>query len=338
MQRKYYISLILIVTAIFIINTEEIKATEYSTNYLYDSTVYDNTLAHNNELLSEEEMLDYLAKMETKIIELELVKNDYPDYKQFDERIEKAKEYYNTASLIYDTYNNLIFDLGLYSIYDILWKNQINYISDKKLYLSNYFITQYNNCQAISDKVDNFYGYYDIENERKDFINNALSLEGKINYVWGGKPTHPGFEEDWSKKGGLDCSGFVGWVYWTTFNTENEQYMSTLNITHSLEKINYEELKPGDLGTLIPDGSYYLDANNKKFYSYDAAKNSNMRIAKNRNTKVKKVRARTSHVGIYVGKDKDGNDLWVHCSGKANTVVIDSGCFNYYYRTEIIKE
>ena len=151
--------------------------------------------------------------------------------------------------------------------------------------------------------------------------------------------------------------------------------MSTLSITHSLEEISHDELQPGDLGTITDDGTYYLDAVGGKFYEPGLAEESNKQIAKDEKAEIvaerlrkgiehvkeknPKVNVRTlkkklykrynnavkekkydvitkyNHVGIYVGHDESGNEMWVHCTGgRTKTVVVNKGCFNHYYKLE----
>lgn len=61
---------------------------------------------------------------------------------------------------------------------------------------------------------------------RKDFIRYALTSVGKIPYYWGGKPEAPGYtgndfgsivspDEDGRFLKGLDCSGWINWLYWS---------------------------------------------------------------------------------------------------------------------------
>ena len=68
-----------------------------------------------------------------------------------------------------------------------------------------------------------------LNNKRKAFVQNALSLHGKVSYFWGGKSLSAGWDEQWGKPRmvdaegsvntgkeiayGLDCSGFVAWCY-----------------------------------------------------------------------------------------------------------------------------
>ena len=68
-----------------------------------------------------------------------------------------------------------------------------------------------------------------LPQERKDVVKNAGSLVGKVNYFWGGKSSAIGWDSAWGtmqrvtaagspssgtlRAYGLDCSGFVTWVF-----------------------------------------------------------------------------------------------------------------------------
>ena len=184
--------------------------------------------------------------------------------------------------------------------------------------------------EQIDLSVDYFYGYYELPQIRKDLVNTALLLEGQITYEWGSKPTNAGWNKRWDIKGtGLDCSGFIEWVYWTTFGNSNESLRSTLVITDTQQQITYEELLPGDLGTILTEGSYYIDYAGNKHYSEDAAKQANISAGYSADDVV----TYSNHVGIYVGKDEKGNDIWCHCQGgdvKTVTVGPFEKFVNYY--------
>lgn len=136
--------------------------------------------------------------------------------------------------------------------------------------------------------------------EREAVIRNALMLVGKVNYFWGGKSLVLGWDSRWgttmqvtaagsSSTGtyrpyGLDCSGFVDWVF---YNATGGEYI----IGHGggaasqhtyCTPISWSEAIPGDL----------------VFYPGD------------------------SHVGIVGGRDANGNLLIIHCASGANNVVI----------------
>lgn len=235
-------------------------------------------------------------------------------------------------------------------------------------------------CLSLNEDSDYFYGYYGLPEVRKELVNTALSCEGRIKYVWGGKPASPDYLSSWEEGiGGLDCSGFVSWVYWHTLNTENVDsgLLSTYSISRSQEEISHEELLPGDLGMITDEGTSYTDIAGNKFFARELAVSSSQRLrkeyqkqkeeqtlkgkqtdkkkAKKAETSEKNTRsdgkeqkiiltpfqlaspdARThaSHVGIYVGKDQEGNEIWCHCTGgNIRTVVVGSyDRFQHYYR------
>lgn len=154
----------------------------------------------------------------------------------------------------------------------------------------------------------------DLEPERRKVIENALKLVGKVNYFWGGKSCVLGWDSRWGtlaqvwaagssttgtwRPFGLDCSGFVDWVF---CNASNGEYLighgGGAATQHAYcTNITWSEAQPGDL----------------VFYSDD------------------------SHVGIFGGWDENGNALIIHCtSGQYNNVVI-TGVGNFYYIAEPI--
>lgn len=97
----------------------------------------------------------------------------------------------------------------------------------------------------------------DTSEERKKVIRCALESVGNIPYYWGGKPSKPGFDgngfgtvvsPDRRGRGlrGLDCSGWVNWVYWTALG-ERLPYASTSGFVTGGRKIERSGMKPGDL-------------------------------------------------------------------------------------------
>lgn len=153
---------------------------------------------------------------------------------------------------------------------------------------------------------------------RKQIIKTALNVVGRIPYCNTGQRSYPsyGWNPSWGEPSGdtsskhpykgLDCSGFVQWVYRNALcskdgNNPDSIYNSmgsTGMITSSsnMKQISKSELKPGDLGCLRTGSS--------------SAGNWN-------------------HVGIYMG-----NNRWVHNSGSAGTVVVSDNYsgFSVYYR------
>ncbi len=134
--------------------------------------------------------------------------------------------------------------------------------------------------------------------KRLKVVQEALLSIGCIPYYWGGKPAGGGFErnafgtvvspdEDGRILKGLDCSGWINWVYWTALGTPlpAESTSGLMNCGKAVEKGN---LQAGDI--LIragkqphvylflawaPDGSMYLihettgNVNNVTIGTYD---------------------------------------------------------------------
>lgn len=140
----------------------------------------------------------------------------------------------------------------------------------------------------------------DLAPERRAVVETACKLVGKVNYFWGGKSMVIGWDSRWgtlrevtaagnSTSGtyrpyGLDCSGFVDWVFYNI--TSGEYIIGHGGGAHAQHTyctaISWEEAQPGDL----------------VFYPED------------------------THVGIVGGRDENGNLLIVHCASGANNVVI----------------
>lgn len=141
-----------------------------------------------------------------------------------------------------------------------------------------------------------------VSENKKAMIQTATALIGKIPYEWGGKADKPGYDDTWwtfkenGKQKGLDCSGFVEWVFRTAGYPQDiwNNLHSTSEILKSCVPIAKNELEIGDLGLLNTGEG-------------------------------------VNHVGIYLG-----NDLWIHCSSSENTVVINRFHFRVYRRVESI--
>lgn len=140
----------------------------------------------------------------------------------------------------------------------------------------------------------------DLDPERRAVVETACRLVGKVNYFWGGKSLVIGWDSRWgqltkvwadgsSTTGtylpyGLDCSGFVDWVF---YNVTDGEYVighgGGAHMQHTYcTPISWDEALPGDL----------------VFYPGD------------------------EHVGIVGGRDEAGNLLIIHCAFSQNNVVI----------------
>lgn len=138
----------------------------------------------------------------------------------------------------------------------------------------------------------------DVSAQRKAVVEKAYSLLGKVNYFWGGKSSTIGWDSRWGtptrvtspgsrstgtvRPYGLDCSGFVDWVFHNSLNYVIGHGGGAASQHGYCKPISWREALPGDL----------------VFYPGD------------------------SHVGIFVGKDESGSPLIIHCASSQNNVVL----------------
>lgn len=153
----------------------------------------------------------------------------------------------------------------------------------------------------IAEPTYSINGYDGLSQTRYCIVNTAMGMAGQFTYNLGSKPD---YNNNWKTDESLDCSGFVEYVFWLVTGQdigEGTWMQSTENVEGGRATyISHEELKPGDLAFLMDSrDTIYTDENGEKH-------------------------TRTNHVGIYCGKDAEGNDLWCHCNAKDNTVAVNS--------------
>lgn len=115
------------------------------------------------------------------------------------------------------------------------------------------------NNPLTPEEIDNYIASLpdDIDPLRKDIIEFALNSVGKVPYYWGGKPSGGGYEvNNFSTliapdtRGrilkGLDCSGWINWVYWSVTGSSLPGE-STGTLVGCGRKISRSELKAGDI-------------------------------------------------------------------------------------------
>lgn len=124
--------------------------------------------------------------------------------------------------------------------------------------------------------------------EREEIRAIAFTLVDYTVYDWGGKAS--GSVE---RPTGLDCSGFVAWVYDRAGITSALQGGGTTYQWGLSSAISYGELKVGDLG-----------------FQHDPATLANQG---------------NNHVGIYIG-----NGLWIECYSSHGVGVTSGNAFSYY--------
>lgn len=97
----------------------------------------------------------------------------------------------------------------------------------------------------------------DLSVTRRELIRYALSSVGKIPYHWGGKASRPDYngnnfgtlvpaDTEGRILKGLDCSGWINWVYWSVTGSRLP-YESTSGLALCGTKIGRNELQPGDI-------------------------------------------------------------------------------------------
>lgn len=143
----------------------------------------------------------------------------------------------------------------------------------------------------------------DAGEERKNLVRFALQSVGKVPYYWGGKPRASGYEgnrfgvitvpdSQGRTMQGLDCSGWISWVYWSSGNGRLK-YEGTGGLQSLGRAVTKEELKPGDIAVMTGNDS---------------------------------------HAIMYLGEKEDGTMLCIHESSSRGTVsvsIMKSGWTNF---------
>lgn len=148
----------------------------------------------------------------------------------------------------------------------------------------------------------------DLSDERKAVIKFALSSVGKIPYYYGGKASAASYEKNGfgrvveaDYKGrvlrGLDCSGWVQWVYWSAIGDRLNGASSTATLIGEGQKIKRSELQPGDI--IVRVGA-------------------------------------DSHVVMFLQWAGNGNMIVIHENSGANNVSVSEVTANYPYYRKLI--
>lgn len=144
-----------------------------------------------------------------------------------------------------------------------------------------------------------------LEEPYKTIVDSSVSLVGMVHYFWGGKSRVKGWDENWGEPRlvtsegsgttgqtlpfGLDCSGFVTWVY-MQIDTDEDMYEligeGTWNQWNKSTPIAWKDIRVGDLA-----------------FQYEYPGSSG------------------NHVGICVGF-LNGRPVFAHCSSAYDNVVV----------------
>lgn len=196
-------------------------------------------------------------------------------------------------------------------------------------------ITQNTSTEIMSD--EQFLLLYQRQQKIDQLYNIITPLIGNVPYRWGAK-----YYDGWTYDNGFDCSGFVNYVFECLYPERQIDLNSTGIICGNTHEISKEELDYGDLGLLWNGCSYYTKDVEETMFD----ENENITTATTQAISYtgdfdgdgqidSDVKLYANHVGIYMGKDENGNNLWAHCNAKDGTVVINTvDYFTYFCRVE----
>ncbi len=164
--------------------------------------------------------------------------------------------------------------------------------------------------EEINDLIKNASEFSSKQQEK--LYETALSIVGRVKYFWGGKSSS-GWNDKWGKPTlvtspgnettgkyiplGLDCSGYVDWVYKTAGIGNMLSSGGTAYQWGQSYPISSDELQIGDLAFLQMPNSSGIN-----------------------------------HAGIYIGKDEDNNNLYAHCQWGTGVTVDGYKGFKYFRR------
>lgn len=109
------------------------------------------------------------------------------------------------------------------------------------------------------EEIDNYMNRLpeNLSENRRKLIHYALASVGRVPYYWGGKPACADYENNNfgalvtpDEKGramkGLDCSGWISWVYWSSIHKRLSSE-STSGLAAAGEAVQRNDLQPGDI-------------------------------------------------------------------------------------------
>lgn len=218
--------------------------------------------------------------------------------------LDRETEDYATVTLELKSTDELMADVGIdFSSVENEYSQRLGEIMasgiDETSLSQSVFVQIQSGIQLLSDDEKKQLETAEIEAEgnRLTLVNVASSLIGRVPYQWGGKSSKSGYDTSWytfenGQQKGLDCSGYIQWVFRTAGYNEDiwKQLTSTSTILQTCEQIPQSDLQIGDLGILNSGET-------------------------------------TNHVGMYIG-----NGYYIHCNAGDRTVSISKPEFTLFYR------
>lgn len=218
--------------------------------------------------------------------------------------LDRETEDYATVTLELKSTDELMADVGIdFSSVENEYSQRLGEIMasgiDETSLSQSVFVQIQSGIQLLSDDEKKQLETAEIEAEgnRLTLVNVASSLIGRVPYQWGGKSSRSGYDTSWytfenGQQKGLDCSGYIQWVFRTAGYSEDiwKQLTSTSTIMQTCEQIPQSDLQIGDLGILNSGET-------------------------------------TNHVGMYIG-----NGYYIHCNAGDRRVSISKPEFTLFYR------
>lgn len=276
---------------------------EYTIQSFYDQKSPYSDIDYASVIAAYATVLQYGRESGPLFTDLDLIEMSVEDAEVPDDEIEekygKVTFSVRNAEEFFNEYGLSLTNKNIKADYDYRYQ-QINAEISEETIQSSISVLTPEGLTLVNQKTYEEYAAMlpdDLSSERRAIVLNALALLGKVPYEWGGKPTKSGYDDTWwsfdtsGQQKGLDCSGFVQWVYMTSGYPKavTGKIYSTSSINKNLVSISKSELQPGDIGLM-----------------------NNTSSSQN-------------HTGIYLG-----NDLWIHCSSSAKTVIVSNFDFKYF--------
>ena len=261
--------------------------------------------------------MDYIVLSMTDLMDLNFdsvitqLQTTYPGIKGSD-----GTEYHNYVADWMNKYHDIAagFNEDGWNETNISWANALRSADFTEYGITPSFISQSTLTPEEIAQIKENLG--DVSEVRANIVATAYEGVGVIPYHWDWRnydSLHPGLADNrfgssvpadykGRNKKGLDCSGFVDWVYLTN-GIDSFGTSATGGIWSKCEQISGSELKPGDLGFKNIPGSS----------------------------------GGVNHVGIFAGLSESGQEIWIHCSGSSGCIKsVGYNGFSYYCRFPVL--
>ncbi len=307
-----------------------------------DGELIDNTedvlighaIAYNKSGKSEESQMliwsaDGLSKLEKTFWEMNIIHTDYKTTTRKIEVItvnEMGEEVIETQTIIETTKTITVnsLDANEFGKKHMFTEEQMASISEMQKIGFGAMIDAGSSYYLSQEEIKDIQSHIEQEIDPEIVVKKAKSIVSRVHYFWGGKSNAIGWDSRWGERKkvvaegsqttgtyrpfGLDCSGYVAWVFINAgcpiSTIEKTIGYSTSSQWRTSTNVSENQVQKGDLAFLAPPG-----------------------------------KRKINHVGIVVGKDDENNIMVAHCSAGKNNVTIDRSeeiGFAYYRRPAVL--